>query len=88
MYDMIVEELEEFRYNLRLEHIRYYFRTRRKRNSCIVWIILANPTTRKTVLELKLKVRNTYELNNELGELLTACQNFARGFLRSDSPEY
>ena len=88
MHEEIIEELESFRTYLRSDHIEYYFKCVRKRRSCIVAIILYNPTTNRKVIELKIKVRNRIELTGRLEDLLTSCRHFARGASPSGSPEY
>ena len=88
MYQEIIDLLDNFRTDLRSDQIRYYFKCVRKRNSCVVYICLWNPTTGKKVMDLKLKVRNRFELSGWLDNLLFSCRHFARGALPSGSPEY
>ena len=88
IFEEIVENLEGLRSELRQSHIEYFLKCKRKRHSCIVTVILKNPNTHKTVLDLRLKVREWLELSSKFEHLLNYCHHFTLGLTPSGSPEY
>ena len=75
IYVQIKNILQDFRGHLIDRDIAYYLHCSKRKKSCLIVVKLRCKVTNRSVLHLRIKIRNAIELNN-LDDLLSECISF------------